>query len=79
MNGMQIPGLPATLPFWASIAVAASPLTLSMLLRFIIGRNRAMKMFVTASATWLAMNILLSPYLHMMRSSIGQLRDLLGN
>ena len=76
---MDLGTLPASLTPYKQIGVASAPLFVSLLVRLFIGKSRVLNMVVMGSATWLAMNTLLSPYMDMMNLNSATLRGLLGN
>jgi hypothetical protein len=61
---------------WAVIGIAAGPLTASMIMRLLFGRNRLMLMIVRGSTAWLAMQVLFGPFLHMAKEKIGYLMEI---
>ena len=58
---------------WQVIAVSAGPLTLSMMVRVFLGKNRLMIMLVRGSAAWLGVRILLTPYMDMAKENLNYL------
>ena len=76
---MDLGTLTSNLTPYQRVGVASTPMLLSLLLRLLVGKNRPLQMVLMGSATWLAMNTVLSPYMSLMKENIGLLRDLLGN
>ena len=58
---------------WQMIAVAAGPLTVSMVLRLVLGKSRLLFMLVNASGAWLAIRVVLAPYMDLTRESVNTL------
>jgi hypothetical protein len=58
---------------WQMIAVAAGPLTVSMVLRLVLGKSRLLFMLVNASGAWLAIRVVLAPYMDLTRESVNSL------
>ena len=70
-NFSALPQLP-----WATIAIACGPLTASTLAYMMFGKNRVLLMFVRGGAAWLAMQVLISPYLHFAKDQLRYLMEI---
>jgi len=60
-------------------SVAAAPMLVSLTFRLLIGKKRGIQTILMVSATWLAMNTMLTPSLHPMTDPAAFHRDLSDN
>ena len=60
---MDLGTLTSNLSPLARIGIAAAPLLSTVVVRLLVGKNRALEMILMGSATWLAMNTVTSPYM----------------
>jgi hypothetical protein len=58
---------------WQTIAVSAGPLTGSLLLRLLVGKNRALLMVVNGSAAWLTIRVALGPHMEFVKTTMSSL------
>jgi hypothetical protein len=63
---------------YARVAIASAPLVVSLAVRPFVGQNRPLKTVMLGSATWLAMNVVTSPYLITLKVNIATVRDCCG-
>jgi hypothetical protein len=63
---------------WKIISIAAGPLTLCLVLRMIFGKNRMLFMLVNGSAAWLAIRVLLMPYMDLAKKNVQYLGQISG-
>jgi hypothetical protein len=64
---------------WQLIAISGGPLTASLLVRLLIGKNRMVFMLVNGSAAWLAVRVILSPHLDLAKKNVGYLVQITGH
>jgi hypothetical protein len=50
---------------WARVGIATAPFLVSLAVHLMSGRKRANQMVLMGSATWLAMNVMIAPYVGM--------------
>ena len=55
---------------WQTIAIAAGPLTASMILRLLLGKNKMLFMLINATAAWMAIRLVLTPYMDLTKQNV---------
>jgi len=60
------------------IAISACPLVATMLAKLVFGNNKLMLYAVRGSMAWMAMRVILSPFLQMAKDNVSYLSQLSG-
>ena len=58
---------------YARVSTALAPFVLAVVLRMILGGNRLTRILFSISTTWLAINVLLTPYSSYMQRDLERL------
>lgn len=58
----------------ARVATALAPFLVAIVLRLIMGKNKATRLLLSLTTTWFAINILLTPYSARMREDLSNIR-----
>jgi len=61
------------------IGIAGGPLTASLLARMLFGRSKGMMYLVSGASAWLAIRVILGPFMQMAKDNIGYLAQLTGH
>jgi hypothetical protein len=57
----------------ARVATALAPFLVAIVLRLIMGKNKATRLLLLLTTTWFAINILLTPYSARMRDDLSNI------
>lgn len=60
----------------ARVVTALGPFLVAIVLRLIVGKNRITRILLSASTTWFAINVLLTPYSSHMQNDIESIRSI---
>lgn len=61
---------------YARLTTAVAPFFLALVMRILLGNNRLTRVLFSISATWLAINVMLTPYSRPMQHDLQNLRGI---